>query len=292
MMNVLLLICLLLVVESWAVPKAVPAPRHPSEDLINGALAPRHPSEDLIKAAKEVEQLSQDSRIFGGSDGQISENPWQVSIRSWNSHICGGVILDETTVLTAAHCLGNAARTYSIRYGSGALATGYSVSVTSTKLHENYGVGSGGFPNDIAIMKVQAMSFNGNAQPISLTQRSNDDLAEGALCRITGWGNTNGGTSSIPDNLQEAEMSVITDSACEGQWGSNICRSCHVCVYGDGERSACNGDSGGPLVCKNNESDQWELVGVTSWGATNCPPGYPSVYTEVRSYADWINTNK
>ncbi|XP_033734419.1 fibrinolytic enzyme, isozyme C-like [Pecten maximus] len=264
-MNGLVFVCILLVADSWA-KVAVPVPRHPSEDLIKGA-----------------EQLY-NSRIIGGSDVTISDNPWQVSLRSiFTGHICGGVILSSTTVLTAAHCVTGGF--YSVSYGTGLTSSGSTVQVTNIRSHRDYNPDSTtfAFPNDIAVLTVQEMSLGGNAQAISLTSRSNDELVF-ASCRITGWGVTDTGSPST--TLKGANMNVLTDSECMETWGGNICPECHICVYGDGERSACNGDSGGPLVCANG--NEMELVGVTSWGATNCPANYPSVYTEVRSYTNFV----
>lgn len=43
--------------------------------------------------------------IVGGVDAPIGKYPHQVSLRSYNSHFCGGSIIDEYNVLTAAHCI-------------------------------------------------------------------------------------------------------------------------------------------------------------------------------------------
>ena len=49
------------------------------------------------------------SRIVGGSNADISDYPWQVSLQlrsggSWY-HICGGSIIDNKWVVTASHCV-------------------------------------------------------------------------------------------------------------------------------------------------------------------------------------------
>ncbi|XP_069107720.1 trypsin beta-like isoform X2 [Argopecten irradians] len=295
MMNGLVLACALLVVESLALPKSAPIPKHPSEDLIRQAsevprspLIPRHPSQDLID---EAEQLT-NSRIVGGGEATIRDNPWQVSLRSNNNHICGGVILNATVILTAAHCLGSSTHTsYSVRYGSGSRLSGGGISAaTGMKLNANYGEGLGAFPNDIAILMVEDMTLSSNAAAISLNSRSNNALADldTSSCRITGWGRTSG-TSSLPTILQGTNVDVLTDSNCGSDWGNNLNGPVHICVSGDNS-GACNGDSGGPLVCENN-AGVMELVGVTSWGASGCSVSYPSVYTEVSYFHDFINTN-
>ncbi|KAJ8926768.1 hypothetical protein NQ314_020886 [Rhamnusium bicolor] len=51
---------------------------------------------------------------------------------------------------------------------------------------------------------------------------------------------------------------------------------------GSGGKGTCNGDSGGPLVVGN------EQIGLVSYGASGCPSGYPSAYTRIASFLDWI----
>jgi len=58
-----------------------------------------------------------------------------------------------------------------------------------------------------------------------------------------------------------------------------------VCAgYREGGTDACQGDSGGPLVAGGR------LIGIISWGEGCARPGKYGVYTEVRHYAEWIET--
>ncbi|XP_069119197.1 fibrinolytic enzyme, isozyme C-like [Argopecten irradians] len=271
MMNGLVFVCTLLVADSLA-KLVVPVPVHPSQGLID-----------------EAEQMTE-SRIVNGDDATIGANPWQVSLRSSNSHICGGSILNSTAVITAAHCV-DGSGSYTVRYGSGKRTDGGSVTtVTKVTMHPSYDSGAGLYPNDIAVLRVEKMHLHSNAQAIPLNSRSNSDLAglDPGSCRITGWGRTSG-TGPLPDTLQGTNVKILTDSTCKNVWGNYICNTCHICLQaedGATQISACNGDSGGPLVCANGNT--MELVGVTSWGASGCPTTYPSVYAEVNSYRDFL----
>ncbi|XP_069114628.1 fibrinolytic enzyme, isozyme C-like [Argopecten irradians] len=279
MMKGLVFVCALLVVESFAMPKSAPLPRHPSQDLIDAAKI-------------EVEQLT-NSRIIEGEDAEIVNNPWQVSLRVLSSHSCGGVILNSDTILTAAHCVdGLIPSFYSVYYGSSNRDNGgTTVSIANIYQHPSYNQGTGSYPNDIAVLKLRnpiALDSNENAAAIPLNTRTNSELARLGFgdCRITGWGRTFG-DDDLPLLLQGANINVLEDSVCKQSWGSGIHDPIHICVGGQGTSGACNGDSGGPLVCKNTQGEM-ELVGVTSWGATGCPATSPSVYTEVLYFTDFI----
>lgn len=51
------------------------------------------------------------------------------------------------------------------------------------------------------------------------------------------------------------------------------------------------GDSGGPLVIKD-ENGKSTQVGLTSYGVSvGCELGYPSAFTRISSYADWLEAN-
>ncbi|XP_052251640.1 chymotrypsin-like serine proteinase, partial [Dreissena polymorpha] len=109
-------------------------------------------------------------------------------------------------------------------------------------------------------------------------------------CEISGWGHTVTGTQpnkQIPDQLQETDGVIMTNSECTSSWGTNYAASVHICID-NRNTGTCQGDSGGPTVCFRGSTPV--LAGVTSWGVSGCGTTYPSVYARVSTYRSWLDT--
>ena len=52
--------------------------------------------------------------------------------------------------------------------------------------------------------------------------------------------------------------------------------------------ATCQGDSGGPLMARSSLNDPWFLVGIVSFGALGCGAEFPTYFTKVTNYMDWI----
>lgn len=220
--------------------------------------------------------------VVGGSNANIANHKHQLSLRSSNSHSCGASLIGSTRAVTAAHCIGGAASTYSVLGGTSdrtvtTCATCALRTCSMATRHPNYSTANG-YPNDIAVLGFAAISTNSNIGFIALATSSDGNYA-GASCVITGWGLTQAG-GSLPTILQQGTMTVMTNTACASTWGSSI-NNGHICVTSP-TVSSCNGDSGGPLVCSG------KLAGATSWGVANCSPAYPSVYSRISYFYSWI----
>jgi elastase-2 len=242
-----------------------------------------------------------EKRIVNGTPAALFAHPHQASIQvqsgtGW-SHICGAVLIARNKILTAAHCLqGQTASRMRVEVGALNLyeapnAYEQTVGVRSYVIHGSYNGNAAGIPNDIGIINlVSSVTLNANVQIAGLAPKGSSFA--NSQCVITGWGRTSG-TGSASPTLLEARITKITTADCQSRWPGQNINIRHICVYeaaaSSGNRpSACMGDSGGPMMCGPTRS---LLAGITSWGVSNCSGNYPSVYTRVSEYLDWIAAN-
>merc|ERR1712038_73343 len=236
--------------------------------------------------------------------------PWQVSIRRNSEHICGGTILNENTVLSAAHCF------FGFDYDNKILTTG-----KDNALQNNFTILAGiinredsvsgqeievdgyiwppmdynpySFTNDIIILKLKGnLVFSQKkvyavSLPLEKTWGKYDSFED---CMISGWGRTTRHKSSqIPKILQWANVPTIANCNSVSNY-TNLIES-QICALNNGKTDACTGDSGGPLVCKSGFSG-YVMTGVVSYGPRICgTPDYPGIYTRVGYFLDWIKDN-
>ena len=227
--------------------------------------------------------------IVGGHDAKPGSWPWQASLQHYDYHICGASLISARWVVTAAHCVGAKPSAYSVLlglYDFEKLKIGHPQRYQAQDVitHPNW-VSSANqyFPNDIALIHLDTdVDFdNPDVSTISLPKQG-QDFTGSPNCWITGWG-VYSASGAEPENLQEVQVSVMSASECKsrvkhyGPW--------HVCVTGPGT-SACDGDSGGPLSCQLGS--EWILVGATSFVFGTCWTTYPSVYSNIPYFSDWI----
>ncbi|XP_054845908.1 plasma kallikrein isoform X2 [Eublepharis macularius] len=236
-----------------------------------------------------------DSRVVGGTNASLGEWPWQVSLHvklSVQKHHCGGSIISDQWILTAAHCMGDLLPPDVWRVYTGILKQSQIsedtpfFKVQEVIVHPDYEISEEGY--DIALMKLdRPMNFSDLQQALCLP--ANEDTKENTgytNCWVTGWGYTKE-RGEIQDVLQKVNIPIITNAECQLRYRDFRIHNKMVCAgYPEGGKDACKGDSGGPLSCKHKEA--WYLVGITSWGEGCARPGHPGVYTNVAEFVEWI----
>ncbi|KAF2882713.1 hypothetical protein ILUMI_23446 [Ignelater luminosus] len=238
----------------------------------------------VIATACFASPLPDSGRVVNGTDAKEGEIPWIVSLRKYGSHSCGGSILDETHILTAAHCVVSAsARNLQIQYGVLKISSRDNiVQVKSIKVHEKFSPGQNN-ANDVAILTLESpIIFGDNVHPVTLPQQGATPPG-GETGVLAGWGLPYSG-GGVMEHLQRVDLIIYTDEECSKAHGSRVDSRYHLCGgVPEGGKGQCNGDSGGSLTHNGVQH------GVVSWSVKPCTiKGYPGVYARVVSYVDWI----
>lgn len=233
-----------------------------------------------------------DGVVIGGHPVDISQSPWTVALSSRArfggtraGQFCGGVAVDRSTVLTAAHCLGPAVlgtlpgqlRDLKVITGRTDLTSsqGKEIPVASTWVNPQYNT----YTNAGDFGVVTLASPLPESSVISMAPAGDPAYAPGTRATVYGWGDATG-AADYARSLRAADLQVLPDATCEGAYpggleGKYVAASMLCAGEPEGGRDACQGDSGGPLVAKGR------LIGLVSWGSGCGQAGRPGVYTRV-----------
>ncbi|XP_018398794.1 PREDICTED: proclotting enzyme-like [Cyphomyrmex costatus] len=233
------------------------------------------------------------TRIAGGRPADPKEWPWMAALlRQGAIQYCGGVLITDRHILTAAHCVYKFnPRDITVRLGEYDF-TKYEETrtldfmVSEIRIHRDFKLNT--YENDIAIIKIHRPTvFNSYIWPICLPPIQQSFENKDAV--VTGWGTQYyGGPASTV--LLEAAVPVWPQERCVRSFTQLIPNTTLCAGAYEGGRDACQGDSGGPLV-HQLANGRWVNIGIVSWGIRCGDPGYPGIYTRVSSYLDWIFAN-
>uniref|UniRef100_A0A3B3YCH7 Coagulation factor IX n=1 Tax=Poecilia mexicana TaxID=48701 RepID=A0A3B3YCH7_9TELE len=233
-------------------------------------------------------------RIVGGRSVAPGEIPWQVGLIAKPSGrlFCGGSILSERWVITAAHCLREAAGSFSVRVGehNTEITEGREkdYEVLEEQPHPRYNATLDIYNHDIALLYLkETISFSATVRPICIGPMAfiEDLVKQPSPATVSGWGRTRfmGITSNI---LQKVEVPLVDQTECKKSSNERITPVMFCAGFYDVAKDACQGDSGGPHA--KSYRDTWFLTGIVSWGEECAKEGKYGVYTRVSVYYSWI----
>lgn len=250
-------------------------------------------------------------RIYGGNITGLTSYPWTAILiyreKGHDSDLfhCGGSLISDRYVLTAAHCLDDLSEDYRldrIRLGEWNLLTDpdcdehdycneppLDVGIEEMINHEDYDKVT--ILNDIALVKLnQSVNFTETISPVCLPlsdQAKNKNTDEMVFTAI-GWGNTehrNGTYEYGSTHKLHVQVRGVNLTYCNEVYDDEITPT-QICAGGESGKDSCQGDSGGGLV--SAVDGFYYDYGVVSWGYGCGRKGTPGIYTRVTSFLDWI----
>ncbi|XP_034558805.1 uncharacterized protein prss56 [Notolabrus celidotus] len=242
--------------------------------------------------SSRVQNITQPrSRIVGGSPAPLGSWPWLVNLQLDGGLMCGGVLVDSSWVVTAAHCF---AGSRSESYWT-AVVGEFDITKTDPDeqvlkvnriiTHPKFNPKT--FNNDIALVELTSpVVLSDHVTPVCLP--SGMDPPTGSPCLVAGWGSLYEDGPSA-DVVMEAKVPLLPQSTCKSALGKELVTNTMLCAgYLSGGIDSCQGDSGGPLIYQDRISGRFQLYGITSWGDGCGEKGKPGVYTRVSAFSDWI----
>ncbi|MGH0134140.1 UNVERIFIED_CONTAM: hypothetical protein FKN15_016649 [Acipenser sinensis] len=222
--------------------------------------------------------------IINGKKAQGNSLSYMASIQMNGEHTCGGFLVKNNFVMTAAHC-NVSGKGLTVVLGSHNLnevQDSQRFSVASIARHNKYSRKP--LQNDIMLLKLKTPVKLNKKMKLATLPKKEKLLKKGTKCIVAGWGATKTEKQSTT-NLQVVDVTVVDKEECKNIWNKIEITANMICAGGyKTDKGTCQGDSGGPLMCNG------VATGIVSFNRQgNCLyPDVPNVYTSVSSYLPWI----
>lgn len=266
--------------------------------LLVGCFALPTPEDDM---SIFFDHTDADSRIVGGSQAAVGSHPHMVAMTNGvlvRNFLCGGSLITQRTVLTAAHCIAAAFSGNSLvsslrvtvgtnRWNSGGTTHTLARNVT----HPNYVAAT--IKNDIGILITSSnVALNNLVRTVPITYAF---IGQGVASRVAGWGRIRAG-GAISATLLEVTATTLDGNDCVARVARaaidlnvrapRVEPHIEICTFRAVGFGTCNGDSGSAL----RRNDNGQQFGVVSWGFP-CARGAPDMFVRISAYQNWLRSN-
>ncbi|KAK9738389.1 Trypsin [Popillia japonica] len=226
----------------------------------------------------DLSLYNRQSRIVGGADSIPNEFPYQAALfleLETGTGFCGGSVISERYVLTAAHCVWEVA-SIEVVLGANNIYNeeDTQIRMKSTEFIMNAAYNKSIPRYDIGLIKLSDLPSFSKA----------DDRFENHYANFTGWGKLDD-DGTISPTLLISTTEIIENRLCN-LYFFGIIKESHICTDGYQGQTPCNGDSGGALVINGVQ------IGIASFGfGLGCNHLWPGAFTRITSYLEWIQEN-
>ncbi|CAN0490016.1 unnamed protein product [Rangifer tarandus platyrhynchus] len=222
-------------------------------------------------------------RREGPQAGAPSPWPWDARLKHQGKLACGGALVSEEVVLTAAHCFigRQTPEEWTVGLGVGPEESG----LKQVILHGAYTHPEGGY--DVALLLLaQPVTLGPSLRPLCLPY-SDHHLPDGERGWVLGLARQ-GADTSYPQTVPVTLLGPRACSRLHAALGSTSILPGMVCTSVVGEPPGCEGLSGAPLV--HEVRGTWFLAGLHSFGDACQGPARPAVFAALPTYENWVSS--
>jgi secreted trypsin-like serine protease len=267
----------------------------------------REAARNIYENTEKAEKLGLIKKIVGGKRAPDNAFPWQVglikstSANPYSGEFCGGSLVADEWVLTAAHCVKRRSeKDFYVIAGTNVLGKGGVRQEIMEIFYPKQDYNEVTFDYDVALLRLKVpLPLGPGIQPIRLMEPVEEGrIPPGTFLTVSGWG----ATVEDGDAVAVLQFVKIPLVRAEKSPSDKFAPYCNDLLSYDGQvtermlcagapgKDSCQGDSGGPLVA---DLDGVAVqIGIVSWGKGCARPQKYGVYSRVSKLREWIDKTK